>query len=120
MENLELILSVAGTALGLLITTITFLSKFIKNAKLKKAAESAVKMLDFANKVVADVEVLKAKSNGQLTSETKKAIALNAFEALCVKAGVVYDGAVADKLIEDVVTLTKTVNARDKDIVKLV
>ena len=31
MENLEIIISVAGAALGLLVTTVTFLAKFIKN-----------------------------------------------------------------------------------------
>lgn len=35
MENLELIISLASAALGLLATTATFLAKFIKNAKLK-------------------------------------------------------------------------------------
>ena len=32
MENLEVIISLASTALGLLISAITFLAKFIKNA----------------------------------------------------------------------------------------
>lgn len=32
MENLELIISLASAVLGLLVTTATFLAKFIKNA----------------------------------------------------------------------------------------
>ena len=44
LENLGGILSIASAAVGLLITTVTFLTKFIKSAKGKKTAENILKI----------------------------------------------------------------------------
>lgn len=106
MENLEIILSVAGTALGLLVTTVTFLSQFIKNAKAKKAAENVVKI---CNVVIPYIQEAEAFVN--YSGEEKKQYVMTKANRFAIENKIPFDEAAVSERVEEMVALTKQVNA---------
>jgi hypothetical protein len=107
MENLEIILSIAGTAFGLLITTITFLSQFIKNLSKKKSAENLTKI---SNAVMPFVE--EAENFIHFSGEEKKQYVLTKANQFAIDNGIKFDSVAVGEKIERLVELTKKVNAR--------
>jgi hypothetical protein len=110
MENLQIILSVAGTALGLLITAVTFITKFIKNSKAKKAMESVV---EIGNAVLPYIR--QAETFLNYSGNEKKEYVLTKANQFALEHGMQFDAVAVGEKIEELVTLTKTVNARPKD-----
>ena len=110
MENLEIILSVAGTALGLLVTAATFLIKFINNAKAKKIAENLIKISNAVAPYVAEAEKFVNYSGAE-----KKEFVLTKANQFAIEEGIDFNAAEVGKKIEELVALTKSVNKRDKD-----
>lgn len=112
MENLAQIISLASAGLGLLATTITFLIKFIKAFKDKKSSEAYNLLQTFVKEAVQKVEEIKTSTNGNLPSDYKKQSAMDKVEALCARAKIPFDETQVDVMIEDIVALTKVVNAK--------
>ena len=110
MENLETILSLAGTALGLLITALTFLLKFLKSAKAKKAAENVIMI---GNAVVPYIE--QAEKFLNYSGLEKKEFVLTKANQFAVARGIPFDSEAVTDEVEKLVKLTKAVNGRDKD-----
>ena len=107
MENLEIILSAAGTALGLLVTTVTFLAKFIKNAKAKKVAENIVKI---GNAMIPYIQ--EAETFLNYSGEEKKQYVMTKANQFAIDNNIPFDAeAVSDK-IEELIGLTKQVNVK--------
>ena len=107
MENLEIIISVAGAALGLLVTTVTFLSKFIKNAKAKKVAENIVKI---GNAMIPYIQ--EAETFLNYSGEEKKQYVMTKANQFAIDNNIPFDAeAVSDK-IEELIGLTKQVNVK--------
>lgn len=107
MENLELIVSAAGAALGLLVTTVTFLSKFIKNAKAKKTAENIIKI---GNAMIPYIE--EAETFLNYSGEEKKQYVMTKANQFAIENNIPFDAeAVSDK-IEEFIDLTKQVNTK--------
>lgn len=117
MEDIEIILSMAGTALGLLITTITFLAKFLQNSKNKKVAEAAQKVAEniikIGNAVLPFVE--KAETFVNYTGAEKKEYVMSQAIKFAVDHNIPFDMELVSNKIEEIVTATKSINARDKD-----
>ena len=67
MQELEVILSIAGTAVCLLITTVTFIMKFAKSSKAKKVCEQVIEIV---NAVVPYIQ--QAESFVYYSGEEKK------------------------------------------------
>lgn len=111
MENLEIIISTASSALGLLIVAVTFIIKFIKALKSKNASEAARLLKEGVEQAVTLVEGI----DTALSGTTKKELALTKVNQYCIDNGIAFDAEKASALIEEVITLTKTVNAREKD-----
>ena len=107
MENLEIILSIAATAIGLLVTTITFLVKFIKNGKLKRAAEHIVKI---GNAIVPYIE--QAEKFIGYSGEEKKEYVMTKANQFAIEKGIDFDANAVSNKIEELVSLTKQVNVR--------
>lgn len=105
MENLEIILSVAGTALGLLVTTVTFLTKFIKNAKAKKAAENIV---DISNAIIGYIE--EAETFLNYSGEEKKQYVMTKANQFAIESGIKFDAESVSAKVEELVGMTKQVN----------
>lgn len=113
MENLEIILSVAGTALGLLVTTITFFGKFITNSKAKKAAENIVEIADAMLPYIEEAESFVNYSGAE-----KKQYVMTKANQFAINKGIKFDSQAVNDKIEELVALTKKVNAKDSPIQK--
>jgi len=110
MQDLSLILSTIGTAAGLLITTITFLLKFIKNAKAKHAAES---LLAISRAIIPYIE--QAEQFVNYTGQEKKQYVMTKANQFAIEHGIEFDaGKVSDK-VEKLVKLGKTINKTETD-----
>lgn len=107
MENLEIILSVAGAALGLLVTTVTFLTKFITNAKAKKAAENIIAI---GNAMIPYIE--QAETFVNFSGEEKKEYVLTKANRYSLEHGIAFDENAVSEKIEELIDLTKRVNMR--------
>ena len=107
MENLEIIISMASAALGLLITTVTFLSKFVTNAKAKKAMENIVKI---GNAVIPYIE--EAEGFIHYSGEEKKQFVLTKANRFAIENNIKFDEQAVSEKIEELVSLSKQVNKR--------
>ena len=107
MENLEIIISIASAALGLLITTVTFLSKFVTNAKAKKAMENIVKI---GNAVIPYIE--EAETFVHYSGEEKKQYVLTKANMFAIENKIKFNEQAVSEKIEELVMLTKQVNKR--------
>lgn len=105
IANLEVILSVAGTALGLLITTITFLSKFLESAKAKKVAENIVKIGEAMIPYIEQAEAFVHYSGAE-----KKEYVLTKANRFAIENDIKFDAEAVSNKIEELVDLTKKVN----------
>lgn len=111
MENLEIIISVAGAALGLLVTTVTFLSKFIRNAKGKKIAENIIKI---GNAMIPYIQ--EAETFLNYSGEEKKQYVMTKANQFAIDNNIPFDAeAVSDK-IEELIGLTKQVNVKTSSV----
>ena len=105
MQKLELILSMAGTAFGLGITALTFMIKFVRGAKAKRAAERLIKI---GNAVIPFIE--QAEKFTHYTGAEKKEYVLTKANQFAIEKGIDFNAAEVGAKIEELVTLTKQVN----------
>lgn len=110
MENLSLILSTIATAIGLLITTLTFLLKFIKSAKAKKIAEN---IISIGNAIIPYIEQAELFAN--YSGAEKKEYVMTKANQFAIKNSINFDANLVSEKIEELVKLSKEVNSRDKD-----
>lgn len=107
MENIEIIISIASAALGLLVTTVTFVGKFVTNARAKRAMENIVKI---GNAVIPYIQ--EAETFLHYSGEEKKQFVMTKANRFAIDNNIKFDEqAVSDK-IEELVALTKQVNRR--------
>lgn len=108
MEKLSLMLSVAGTVLGLLITTLTATCKWVKNSKAKTVAENIIKISNF---ILPYIE--KAETFISFTGEEKKAYVMTKANQYAIDNGIKFDEEQISSKIDELVALSKLVNAND-------
>lgn len=106
MENLEWILGLVGTVLGFIITAIPFVIKLVKAIK----ERDLNKLRGLAEEAIAFAETK------NVDGQSKKEIALAWIQTRCPSVNVKFVFDTASKVIEEIIALTKTINARDKDI----
>lgn len=107
MEKIEILLSIAATAVGLAITTITFLSKFIKSARAKKVAENVVKI---GNILLPYIE--QAEKFVSFTGEEKKAYVMTKANQFAIENGIKFEAEKTSAKIDEIVALCKEVNVK--------
>ena len=110
MQNLEIIISLASTALGLIITALTFLIKFIKNAKAKKIVEQTVKLCDAILPYIK-----KAETFIHYSGEEKKEYVMTKVSQYARENDLKFDEGMISQKIEEIIALTKEVNAKTKN-----
>jgi len=110
MEKLEVILSLAGTALGFLVTAATFIAKFTKSAKAKRIAEQTIKIGDAVLPYIKQAESFLHYSGPE-----KKEFVMTKANQYAIEQGISFNAMLAGEKIEELVKLTKEVNKRDKD-----
>lgn len=106
MNNFELFISLASAVLSLLITAITFIAKFLKSKKARKAAESILEICNQLMTVIGRAEKLV-----NYTGEEKKQYAMTLMRQYALDNNLSFDSqAVSDK-IDELVALAKQVNS---------
>lgn len=108
MENFELIVSLAGTALGLLITAATFIGKFAKSSKAKKVAEQTI---EICNAILPYIE--RAESFVNYSGEEKKEYVMTKANQYAMEKGIKFDEKYISEKVEELIGFTKEVNATE-------
>lgn len=115
MDNVTALVSTLSAIVGLIITAVTFLIKFITAVKAKNISEAARLLQIGAEEAVRFVETVKSKANGELDSQTKLTMALTRINQYCIDNNIEYNENQAIKLVEEAIKFSKEVNAREKD-----
>ena len=110
MRNLEVILSLSGTLLGFAVSLITVLVKYFNSVKAKRRAEQVI---EIGKAVIPFIE--KAETFAGYTGAEKKEYVLTKANQFALEKGFRYDAEQVSAKIEELVSLTKEVNKREKD-----
>lgn len=116
MDNIETVVE----ALKLIITITSLIATAIaakygfKNKKLKRYAENAIAVANYVEKFIREAEGLIG-----FLGHMKKEWVSNKVHGVCLQKGIPYDSSQVSKLIEEKVELTKVVNPRPDQIVKV-
>lgn len=105
MQNIELILSMLVTIVGFIILTITFLSKYIKNAKAKKKLSSVVKLSEAIIPYIEEAE----KFTGY-TGKEKKTYVITRLKEYALNNNMKFDNDDISEKLEELIELSKLVN----------
>jgi len=106
-ENIEFVLSLLGTSLGLLAAALAFLLKFIGSAKAKKAAEREIKM---TNALIPAIEA--AEDFLHYSGTEKKEYVLTKAAQFAFENKIKFIPEAVSGKIEELIVLSKKVNAR--------
>ena len=110
MEYIATIISISCTAAGLLATAITFIARFIKAAKDKKKAADI-------NKICEAILLFITQAEGFLNynGREKKEFVTTKVNQFAIEKKIAFDSQLVSTKIEELVKLTREVNAREKD-----
>ena len=106
--NLELFISIVGTVVSLIITTITFFAKFIKNKKAKIIAENVV---DIGNAILPLIS--QAEKLVHYTGEEKKEYVMTLIRQYAFNKKLTFDYQQVSDKVDELVALTKEVNVKE-------
>jgi len=109
MENLEIIISLAGTIIGLTITLLTFLIKFIRSKKAKRVAEQLIKVENAILPYIREAEKFTNYSGAE-----KKAFVMTKACKYAIDNRIAFDEKNVSEKVEELVALTKQVNVRNR------
>ena len=107
MANLEIVLSLAGTALSLLLACATFIFKLVKNIRLRIREEGATALLNTVAPIVQTAEAFANYSGAE-----KKEYVLTKVNQYAIENGIDFDASAVSDKIEELVELSKRVNTR--------
>ena len=110
MENAELILSLAGTALSLFVAAVLFFVKLLRGSAAKKKLKNDYLLLD----AVAPLMEL-AESFTSYSGEEKKEYVLTKLNQFAIENGISFDVSTVSQKIEELIALSKQVNGRGKE-----
>lgn len=110
MENLEWILSLAGTALSLFVVCITFIVKLVQSIKERSKDKERTELLDAVGPIMEIAETFVNYSG-----EEKKEYVLTKINQYAIENGIVFDSKLVSEKIEELITLSKQVNKRESD-----
>lgn len=108
MKEIEIIISLAGTLLGVLITLLTFIVKTVKNVKAKMAIEQSIQI---GNAILPFIREAEKFTN--YTGEEKKAYVMTKANRFALNNSMKFDELQVSDKIEELVTLTREVNTKD-------
>lgn len=110
MENLELILSLAGTAISLFIACVLFIVKIIRGYMTKKKLQNSYVLLD----AVAPLMEI-AETFTDYSGEEKKEYVITKINQFAIENGIEFDKKAVTEKIEQLINLSKQVNGADKE-----
>ena len=109
MENIELIFSLIGTCIGLIITLATIIGKYVSNKKAKRLAEQTI---EICNAILPYIE--QAESYIAYSGQEKKEYVMTKANRYAIEKGIAFDESAISEKVEELLELTKTVNAHEK------
>ena len=108
--DLEVILSILGTLLGMVVTILTFIIKLSKSKKVRKTAEE---MLLVSNKLCEYVEAAEEFKN--YTGEEKKNFVLTKMNQFTLDNNFNFNSDYIVEKLESLIATTKKVNVKSSD-----
>lgn len=110
MDKIQIILSLLVVCIGLIISVVTFISKYIKSAKGKRLAENIIDMSNILLSFIGEAEHFVAYSG-----EEKKAYVMTKANQYAIDNNIKFDcKGISDK-VDKIVALTNEVNVnKDK------
>ena len=111
---LKEVIDIIAVALPLLISLIVVIAKLTKNTKLKNISENLIEVQEVIKRFMESAESFINYSGADKKEWVK--IKVNQY---CIENGIPYSDSIVDNLIEKLIGLSKTVNKREKDMVKL-
>ena len=106
MENLELILSLAGTCVGLIVAVATLVFKYAGSAKARKAAEQTI---EICNAILPYIE--QAETYVHYSGEEKKEYVMTKANRYAIENDIAFDADAISEKVEELIILSKEVNA---------
>ena len=110
MQNLTTIITLASASVGLFVTAVTFIGKFIRSAKAKKQALQTIRVCDAIVPFIRQAEEF-TNYGGQ----EKKEFVMTKVNQFAIQNKIHFNAALIGDKIEELVRLTKEVNKREKD-----
>lgn len=110
MNTFQEVLTVLATAVSLLAGLFTFLIKFIKNEKVKRALQQTLKIME-----VLQPMIIQAEEFTHYTGNEKKQFVLTRANQYALENKMKFDSDKYSSLIDEIVETTKKVNMRIKD-----
>ena len=110
MENIELILSLAGTAVSLFIACVLFIVKIVRGCITKKKLKNGYVLLDA---VAPLMEIAETFTN--YSGEEKKEYVMTKVNKFAIENGITFDEEAVSQKIESLIGLSKEVNAREEN-----
>lgn len=108
MKEIEIILSLIGTVIGMTITILGFLVKMIKNGKAKKKCEQVISI---SNAILPFIQ--EAEKFTKFSGEEKKAYVLTKVNQFAQSNGIQFIEEQVSDEIEQLISLTKKVNYKE-------
>lgn len=105
------IIAVMATVFPFLIATLTFLIKFVKSSKAKNVLQTTLNFTEALQPMI-----IKAEEYSHYTGQEKKQYVLTQANQFAIDHKLKFNINTISELIEEIVTTTKKVNARGKDI----
>ena len=115
MDTLEEILAIAPAALGALGTILGLIISLVKNQKAKKNLLILQQITDVLQKLVVEAE-----QYTNFTGEEKKEYVMTKANLYALKNKWKFDEAAVSEIVEEMISLSKSVNQRDQDKVAIV
>ncbi len=107
MENFEVVLSLAGTALSLLITSIIFVVRLVKAVREKRNMQSS----SFLYETIAPLMEI-AENFSNYSGEEKKQFVLTKVNQFAIENGLKFDAETTAAQVEKLIELSKKINAK--------
>ena len=107
MENMEIILSLAGTAISLLVACITFIVKLVRSIRARVREEGAAALMNAVAPIVEIAETFIGYSGAE-----KKEYVLTKVNQYALESGIEFDASAVSDRIEQLVELSRQVNKR--------
>ena len=111
MENLELIMSLAGVCIGLIVTVATLVAKYAKSAKARQAAEQTI---EICNAIVPYIE--QAEGFLHYSGEEKKEYVMTKANRYAIENNIAFDAEEVSEKVEELIALSKEVNVKDSSV----
>lgn len=107
MENLQMILSLAGICIGLVAAVAALVVKYAGSEKARKLAEQTIEICDA---IVPYIE--QAEKYLNYSGEEKKEYVMTKANRYAIENGIAFDAGAVSQTVEELIALSKEVNAR--------